>query len=194
MKEENLRTKNRYQFYFLKSLGTLPEKKQFIEFNSDSCAIPRVDECHFNIANYVSCVLGINDKGRNKEKELGNFIKDLPILKTKWELIISYVVSFHDFHVGANMVQAIQDWLISKSAFEEGSFYNFASFNKKFIKDLSTIASLLVLEKSTPTVDGNIAPRVAGRLWEGNGLEANTLRRLVQLILGLLICVGVLRP
>ncbi|KAI5652915.1 hypothetical protein M9H77_30102 [Catharanthus roseus] len=49
------------------------------------------------------------------------------------------------------MVQAIKDWLISKSAFEEGSFYGFTSFYKKFIKDLSTIASLLidVLEKKT---------------------------------------------
>ncbi|KAI5667426.1 hypothetical protein M9H77_17279 [Catharanthus roseus] len=53
-------------------------------------------------------------------------------------------VSFEGFQVGANMVQAIQDWLISKSAFEKGSLYGFTSFNKKFIKDLSTIASLLV--------------------------------------------------
>ncbi|KAI5681645.1 hypothetical protein M9H77_02873 [Catharanthus roseus] len=47
------------RFYFLNSLGTLLEKKYFMEFNSISCAIPRVDECHFNIANYVSYVLGI---------------------------------------------------------------------------------------------------------------------------------------
>ncbi|KAI5667745.1 hypothetical protein M9H77_17598 [Catharanthus roseus] len=70
---------NRYQFYFLNSLGTLTEKKQFIEFNSNSCAIPRVDECHHNIANYVSYVLGIEEKRRNMEKELDNFLKDLSI-------------------------------------------------------------------------------------------------------------------
>ncbi|KAI5675939.1 hypothetical protein M9H77_06889 [Catharanthus roseus] len=40
----------------------------------------RVDECHFNIANYVSYVLGIEDKGRNMEKELGNSLEDLPCL------------------------------------------------------------------------------------------------------------------
>ncbi|KAI5681288.1 hypothetical protein M9H77_02515 [Catharanthus roseus] len=47
---------------FSASLGTLLEKKQFIELNSISCAIPRVDEYYFNIANYVSYVLGIEDK------------------------------------------------------------------------------------------------------------------------------------
>ncbi|KAI5681709.1 hypothetical protein M9H77_02937 [Catharanthus roseus] len=61
---------NEYQFYFLNSLGILLEKKQFIEFNSISCETPRVDEYHFNIANYASCMLGIEDKGRSLEKEL----------------------------------------------------------------------------------------------------------------------------
>ncbi|KAI5664036.1 hypothetical protein M9H77_23359 [Catharanthus roseus] len=37
------------------------EKKQFIEFNSIFCAIHRVDEYHFNIVNYASCVLGVED-------------------------------------------------------------------------------------------------------------------------------------
>ncbi|KAI5667173.1 hypothetical protein M9H77_17026 [Catharanthus roseus] len=70
---------NGYQFYSLNSLGTIIEKKHFIEFNSNSCAILRVEECHLNIANYVSYVVRIEDKGRNMEKELGNFLKDLPI-------------------------------------------------------------------------------------------------------------------
>ncbi|KAI5682173.1 hypothetical protein M9H77_03401 [Catharanthus roseus] len=57
-------------FTFLNSLGTLLEKKQFIEFNSISCTIPRVYEYYFNITNYAFCVLGIEEKGRNIEKYL----------------------------------------------------------------------------------------------------------------------------
>ncbi|KAI5663548.1 hypothetical protein M9H77_22871 [Catharanthus roseus] len=41
--------------------------------------IPRVDECHFNIPNYDSCVLGVVDKGRSMEEELGNIFEDLSI-------------------------------------------------------------------------------------------------------------------
>ncbi|KAI5663847.1 hypothetical protein M9H77_23170 [Catharanthus roseus] len=70
---------NGYQFCFLNSLGTLLEKKQFIEFNSISCAVPRVDEYHFDIANFASCVLGVKDRGRNMEKELGTILEDLSI-------------------------------------------------------------------------------------------------------------------
>ncbi|KAI5676267.1 hypothetical protein M9H77_07217 [Catharanthus roseus] len=40
-----------------------------------------------------------------------------------------------------------------KSAFEEGSFHDFTRFYKKFIKDLSTIASLLFGEPTKMTVD-----------------------------------------
>ncbi|KAI5668779.1 hypothetical protein M9H77_18632 [Catharanthus roseus] len=66
---------NVYQFYFLNSLGNLLDKKHFIEFNSLSCVIPRIHEYYDNSANYVSYMLGIKDKGRNMEKELGNFLK-----------------------------------------------------------------------------------------------------------------------
>ncbi|KAI5668307.1 hypothetical protein M9H77_18160 [Catharanthus roseus] len=85
--------KNGYQFYFLNSLGTLLEKKHFIEFNSISCAIPRVDECHFNTSNYVFYVPGIEDKGRNMEKELSNFLKDLPISLSLYPSLTCYEVS-----------------------------------------------------------------------------------------------------
>ncbi|KAI5681990.1 hypothetical protein M9H77_03218 [Catharanthus roseus] len=73
---------NGYQFYFLKSLGTLLEKKYLIEFNSNSCAIPRVDECHFNIVIM------------NMEKELGNFLKDLPIGLSLIPSLMCYEISF----------------------------------------------------------------------------------------------------
>ncbi|KAI5664554.1 hypothetical protein M9H77_23877 [Catharanthus roseus] len=69
---------NVYQFYFLNSLGTLLEKKHFIEFNSLSCFIRRIHEYYGNSANYVSYVLGIKDKGMNMEKEHGNFLKIYP--------------------------------------------------------------------------------------------------------------------
>ncbi|KAI5676625.1 hypothetical protein M9H77_07575 [Catharanthus roseus] len=39
----------------------------------------KVDEYSFNIINYVSCVLGVEDKGKRMEKELGNYLEDLPI-------------------------------------------------------------------------------------------------------------------
>ncbi|KAI5677768.1 hypothetical protein M9H77_08718 [Catharanthus roseus] len=57
---------------------------------------------------------------------------------------LGYVVIFQRFQVGANMVQAIKDWLISKCTFEERSFHEFTRFYKNFIKYLSTITSLLV--------------------------------------------------
>ncbi|KAI5652284.1 hypothetical protein M9H77_29471 [Catharanthus roseus] len=63
-------------FTFLNSLGTYLERKYFIEFNSIPCAIPRVDEYDFNIANYLSCVLGVENRG-SMEKELGPILKDL---------------------------------------------------------------------------------------------------------------------
>ncbi|KAI5675902.1 hypothetical protein M9H77_06852 [Catharanthus roseus] len=65
-------------FTFLNSLGTYLEWKYFIEFNSISCAIPRVDEYDFYIATCVSCVLGVEDR-RSMEKELGPILKDLSI-------------------------------------------------------------------------------------------------------------------
>ncbi|KAI5673545.1 hypothetical protein M9H77_13909 [Catharanthus roseus] len=39
--------------------------------------VTRIDEYHFNIANYASRVLGVEDKGRNMEKELGNFLENV---------------------------------------------------------------------------------------------------------------------
>ncbi|KAI5653485.1 hypothetical protein M9H77_30672 [Catharanthus roseus] len=85
---------NGYQFYFLNYLGTLLETKQFIEFNSISCAIPIVDEYHFNIANYASCVLGVEDKGRSMEKELGTILEELLIGLSLNPFLMCYEVSF----------------------------------------------------------------------------------------------------
>ncbi|KAI5672397.1 hypothetical protein M9H77_12761 [Catharanthus roseus] len=65
-------------FTFLNSLGTYLDRRYFIEFNSISCAIPRVDDYDFNIANCISCVLGVEDR-RSMEKELGPILEDLSI-------------------------------------------------------------------------------------------------------------------
>ncbi|KAI5653972.1 hypothetical protein M9H77_31159 [Catharanthus roseus] len=85
---------NGYQFYFLNSLGTLLEKIQFIEFNSISCAIPRDYECHFNIAKYGFCVLGVEDKGRSMEKKLGTILEDLLTSLSLDLSLMCYEVSF----------------------------------------------------------------------------------------------------
>ncbi|KAI5668809.1 hypothetical protein M9H77_18662 [Catharanthus roseus] len=46
---------------------------------------------------------------------------------------------------------SIQDWFTPKSAFQEESFHGFTSFYKKFIKDLSTIASSLIVASKKMT-------------------------------------------
>ncbi|KAI5658054.1 hypothetical protein M9H77_26847 [Catharanthus roseus] len=53
-----------------------------------------VDKCHFSIANYVSYVLGIEDKGRNMEKELGAILEELPISLSLNPSLMCYKVSF----------------------------------------------------------------------------------------------------
>ncbi|KAI5653187.1 hypothetical protein M9H77_30374 [Catharanthus roseus] len=53
-------------------------------------------------------------------------------------------MGFQGCQVGAIIVQAIKDWLISKSAFEVESFPSFTSFYKKAVKDHSTITRSLI--------------------------------------------------
>lgn len=74
------------QFYFLNSLGTLLEKKYFIEFNSLSCDILRVDDHYSNVANCAYCVLGIEDKERSMEKEFR-------IIHDKLSISVSFIPS-----------------------------------------------------------------------------------------------------
>ncbi|KAI5663825.1 hypothetical protein M9H77_23148 [Catharanthus roseus] len=107
------------------------EKKRYLYLKR----VRKVDEYCDNVANYTSYMLGIEDKGMSMEKELGSIPEELPISLSLNPSFMCYEVS---------LVQIIQDRLISKSAFKEGSFHNFRSFYKKFIKDLSTMASVLV--------------------------------------------------
>ncbi|KAI5653086.1 hypothetical protein M9H77_30273 [Catharanthus roseus] len=120
------------------SLGTLLEEKQLIESNSNYCAIPRVNECHFNIANYVSYVLGIEEKGRNMEKELDNFLKDLLINhvlhldeKTSMKLI-KYIHSKNHDVVHANNKKLGMQYLV----FESWSWISRTNLFKRVANDV----------------------------------------------------------
>ncbi|KAI5650044.1 hypothetical protein M9H77_36049 [Catharanthus roseus] len=85
-----------YHFTFLNSLGTFLERRYFIEFNSISCAILRVDDSDLNIANCVSRVLGVEDR-RSMGKELGHILEDLSISLSLNPSSLCYEVSLDLF-------------------------------------------------------------------------------------------------
>ncbi|KAI5671468.1 hypothetical protein M9H77_11832 [Catharanthus roseus] len=82
-------------FHFPYSLGAYLERRYFIEFNSISCAIPRVDDYDFNIANCVSCVLVVEDR-RNMEKEIGPILEHLSISLSLNPSSLCYEVSLEE--------------------------------------------------------------------------------------------------
>ncbi|KAI5673463.1 hypothetical protein M9H77_13827 [Catharanthus roseus] len=82
-------------FTFLNPLGTYLERRYFIEFNSISCAIPRVHDYDFYISNCVSCVLGVEDR-RGMEKELGHILEDLSISLSLNPSSLCYEVSLEE--------------------------------------------------------------------------------------------------
>ncbi|KAI5672337.1 hypothetical protein M9H77_12701 [Catharanthus roseus] len=84
-----------HHFTFLNSLGTYFERRYFIEFNSISCAIPRVDDYDFNIANCVSCVLAVEDRS-SIEKELGPILEHLAISVSLNPSSLCYEVSLEE--------------------------------------------------------------------------------------------------
>ncbi|KAI5667707.1 hypothetical protein M9H77_17560 [Catharanthus roseus] len=65
-------------FTFHNPLGAYLERRYFVEFDSISCAIPRVDDYDFNIVNCVNCVLGLEDR-RSMEEELGPILEESSI-------------------------------------------------------------------------------------------------------------------
>ncbi|KAI5658117.1 hypothetical protein M9H77_26910 [Catharanthus roseus] len=82
-------------FIFPNSLGTYLERRYFIEFNSLSCATPRVYENDFNVANCFSCVLGVED-GRSMGKELGPILEDLSMSLSLNPSSLCYEVSLEE--------------------------------------------------------------------------------------------------
>ncbi|KAI5654538.1 hypothetical protein M9H77_31725 [Catharanthus roseus] len=69
------------------------EKSERAKENECYIEKQEIDEHYLNIANYVSYVQGIEDKGRNIEKDLGNFPKDLPISSSLNPSLMCYEVS-----------------------------------------------------------------------------------------------------
>ncbi|KAI5667182.1 hypothetical protein M9H77_17035 [Catharanthus roseus] len=177
---------NRYQFYFLNSLGTLIEKKQFVEFNSISCAIPRVNECHFNIANYVSYMLGIEDKGRNTEKKLCNFLKDLHINDTSivdpnivgLKLKCALIDVLHDESIG-KYVEQLEYVLPILGVFMRiiNGFILFIQHVIFLSKQIASVSENGQLVKSGPMSMVGPAPIVASRFLDGIIFEGRTLPR-----------------
>ncbi|KAI5653471.1 hypothetical protein M9H77_30658 [Catharanthus roseus] len=110
------------RFTSLNSLGTYLERRYYIEFNSISCAIPRVHDYDFNIANYVFCVLGVEYR-RSMEKELGPILEDLSIslfINTSslcYEVSLEELKSFLDSYNFQMSLIVICVLLLSKGTF-----------------------------------------------------------------------------
>ncbi|KAI5658013.1 hypothetical protein M9H77_26806 [Catharanthus roseus] len=92
-KRENSKEEDHFTFPY--SLGTYLERRYFIEFNSISCAIPRIDDYDFNIANCVSCVLGVEDR-RSMEKELDPIFEDLSVSLSLNPSSLGYEISLEE--------------------------------------------------------------------------------------------------
>ncbi|KAI5672463.1 hypothetical protein M9H77_12827 [Catharanthus roseus] len=86
---------HRDHFTFPNSLGTYLERRYFIEFNSISFAILKVVDYDSNIANCVSCVLGLED-GRSMEKDLGLILEHLSITLSLNPYSLCYEVSLEE--------------------------------------------------------------------------------------------------
>ncbi|KAI5672122.1 hypothetical protein M9H77_12486 [Catharanthus roseus] len=124
----------------LNSLGTYLEKRYFIEFNSISCAIPRVDDYDFNITNCVSCVLGVQDR-RSMEKELSTILEDLLISLSLNPSSLCYEVSLEELNSSLDSY-TFQVSLIDDTSLVELNIVNFAlEFNMNPPQHVCTITS-----------------------------------------------------
>ncbi|KAI5653949.1 hypothetical protein M9H77_31136 [Catharanthus roseus] len=128
-------------FFFLNSLGTYLERRYFIEFNSPSCATPRVDENDFNVANCVSCLPGVEDR-RSMGKELGPILKDLSIILSFNHPSLCYEVSLEEFKSLLDSY-AFQVSLIDDTSLVELNVVGFAlGFDRNSLQNFYTIISM----------------------------------------------------
>ena len=82
-------------------------------------------------------------------------------------VFLGYMVSAKGIEMNKTKVKTIQEWLIPKSITDVRSFHGLASFYRRFIKDFSTIASLLT----------EIVKKVVGFKW---GEEQENAFRLLK--------------
>ncbi|KAI5671897.1 hypothetical protein M9H77_12261 [Catharanthus roseus] len=76
----------------------------------------------------------------------------ISLLYCKEELGGLFPLEEMEYQMGKNMGQAIKDWLISNSAFDEKSLSGLTSFRESFIKELSTIASFFIVFAHNSTI------------------------------------------
>ncbi|KAI5683019.1 hypothetical protein M9H77_04247 [Catharanthus roseus] len=86
----------------------------------------RVDEYQFNTANYASCVLGVEDNGRNMEKELGNFLEDLPINPSLNPSLMWHEVSFVELEL---FLESYLSHFVHDDSFFDAKVGGFLEFN-----------------------------------------------------------------
>ncbi|KAI5676397.1 hypothetical protein M9H77_07347 [Catharanthus roseus] len=133
-------------FTFLNSLVIYLERRYFIEYNSISCAIPRVDDYDFNIANCVSYVLGFEDR-RSIEKELGPILEDLSISLSLNPSSLCYEVSLKEFQSLLDSYTC-QDPLMSCVMFDP-SCYGFGNLDDTSLVDLNIVGFAPELDRNS---------------------------------------------
>ncbi|KAI5657996.1 hypothetical protein M9H77_26789 [Catharanthus roseus] len=135
-------------FTFFKSLGTYLERRYFIESKSISCASPRVDDCDFNIANFVSCVLGVDLSSLCYEVSL----KELKSLLDSYNWQVSLIddmciIAFEGnlFILGPSMTNclsshfSLEDLLMSSSIVLDPSCYGFGNIGDTSLVELNIV-------------------------------------------------------
>ncbi|KAI5668829.1 hypothetical protein M9H77_18682 [Catharanthus roseus] len=127
-------------FTCFNSPGTYLERRYFIESNSISCASLRVDDCDFNIANFDSCVVAVEDR-KSMEKELGPTLEDISIsLSLNFSSLRNLFLLVSSMKNGPYSHLSLEDPLMSSSVMFDPSCYGFGMYdNGFFFKPISLL-------------------------------------------------------